>query len=52
MLRASATSDPSDAEIPTKIEILDNKIARGDYELANDIPMEMLESEKTAYGNE
>ena len=35
-----------------RIEILDNDITKGDYDIANEIPIEMLESEKTAYGNE
>ena len=52
MVRSEATADPSDAEIPTKIAIMDNNIAKGDYDLANNIPIEMLESEKTAHGNE
>ena len=35
-----------------KIEIIDNDIAKGDYAIANKIPIEMSKSEKTAYGNE
>ena len=38
-------------EPPTKIAILENEIAKGDYDLANDIPIEMSESEKTEYRN-
>ena len=34
-----------------KSAILDNNISKGDYDLANDIPIEMLESEETEYGN-
>ena len=52
MLRAAATADPSQAELPTKITILDNDIPKGDYDLANKISIEMSESEKTEYGNE
>ena len=52
MLRSAAKSDPSDAELPTKISILDNNIAKGDYDVGNKTPIEMLESEKTTYGNE
>ena len=37
MFRAEATSDPSEAELPTKIPILENEIAQGDYDLANKI---------------
>ena len=39
MLREEATSDPSDAELPTKIAILDNNITKVDFELANEIPI-------------
>ena len=39
-------------EIPIKIAIMDNRIAKGYYDLANKIPIDMSESEKTAYGNE
>ena len=49
MLRAAATAEPSDKEIPTKIAIMDNKINKGDYELSNKIPIEMSKSEKTLY---
>ena len=52
MLREASTDDPSDAELPTKIAILDNEIAKGDYDIANKIPIYMSESEKTTYGNE
>ena len=41
ILRAAATADPSDAELPTRIEILDNEIAKGDYDLSNEIPIDM-----------
>ena len=34
MLRAAATADPSDADLPTNIEILDNDIAKGDFDLS------------------
>ena len=44
MFRASATVDRSDVELPTKIAVLDNKITKGDYDIANEIPREMLES--------
>ena len=52
MIRSEAAAEPSDTELPLKIAILDNYIAKGDYDLANEIPIEMSESEKTAYGNE
>ena len=51
MLREAATADPEDVELPTKIEILYTKIAKGYYELSNEIPIDMSESDKTAYGN-
>ena len=35
-----------------KIAILDNDISKGYYDLSKKIPIEMLESEKTAYVNE
>ena len=44
MFRASATVDRLDVELPTKIAVLDNKITKGDYDIANEIPREMLES--------
>ena len=52
MLRAEATADPSDSEIPMKIAILYNEIAKGYYDIANKITVEMSESDDTSYGNE
>ena len=52
ILREAATTDPEEAELPIKIVILDNVIVKGDYELSNKIPKDMLESEKTAYVND
>ena len=52
MLRSPATADPSHAELPMNIAILDNDTAKRDYEITNDTPIEISESEKTAYGNE
>ena len=51
-IKASATSNPLDENLTTKIAILDNEIAKGDYKLDNKIPIEMSNSEKTAYGND
>ena len=51
-LREAATADPSYTELPKKIEMLYNEISKGDYDLAAKIPIDMSESEKTAYGNE
>ena len=52
MLRVEVTADPSYSDLPTKIAILNNNIAKGYYNLAKYITIEMLESDKTAYGNE
>ena len=51
MIRSAEKSDPSDAKLPTKIAILDNNIAKGYFDIANKIPIEMLESEKNVYEN-
>ena len=52
MIRTTATSDPSDAELPMNLAILDHKITKGDYDLANEIPIDMSKSENTVYGIE
>ena len=52
MLRSASTADPSDVELPTKIAVMNSDISKGDYDIANKIPIEMSDSEKTAYGNE
>ena len=52
MLTEVATYEPSDSDLSTKIEILDNEISKGDHDLSNDIPIERSESENTAYRNE
>ena len=39
MLRALATTDTSDTELPTEISIMNNRITKGDYDLANKIPI-------------
>ena len=49
MLRAAAASDPSEADLPMKIAMLDNKITKECYDLDKDIPIVMLESENTEY---
>ena len=33
------------------IEILDNEIVKGDYDICNKIPIDILDSEKTAFEN-
>ena len=52
MLWEEETPESSDADIPTKIAILENDIVKGDYDLANEIHIYIPESEKTEYGNE
>ena len=52
MIKEADASYPSDPELPTKIAILDNKIAKGNYGLANEIPIEMSDSENMTYGND
>ena len=52
ILRESASADPIYTEILTKIAILDNKITKGDYDLSNEISIDMPESDKTAYVND
>ena len=49
MLRAAATSYPSDADLPMRIAMLDNEITKECYDLDKDTPIEMLESDKTEY---
>ena len=52
MFRSESTSDTTNAELPMKIAMLDNKIVKGNYELANKIPIKISDSEKTTYGND
>ena len=52
VLRAAAIADPWDAELPMNIALLDNDITKGNYEIANEIPIEILDSEKAEYRNE
>ena len=51
MLRAAVISNPSYAELPMNIDIIDNEIAKGDGDIAKDIPIEVWDSEMTAYVN-
>ena len=44
MLMAAAASDPLYAELPMKIAILDNKIVKGNYKLAKNIPIDISNS--------
>ena len=52
MLRAAATADPSDADLPIEIEIMDKYIPKVYYDIAKEIPIDMLETEKNSYGDE
>ena len=51
MFRVAVTADSADAEIKTKIAILDKNIFKGDYDLCKIISIDLSESEKIAYGN-
>ena len=51
MIRAETIDEPADMDLPMKIVILDNEIFKGDYDLAKEIPIEILDSEKTTNGN-
>ena len=52
IIKAEDESYPSDAELPMKIVILDNNIAKANYKLANEIPINMSNSENMDYGND
>ena len=51
ILEAAVTA-AVDPEAPMKLAILNNEIAQADFELNQDVPVEMSESEKTQYSNE
>ena len=42
-LRAEETADSSEAELPKKIAIMENEIAKGYYDISNKIPIEIPE---------
>ena len=44
--------DPTDAELPMKISILENEITKGNYELINKIFVKIPNSEKTAHSHD
>ena len=52
ILRAVDTYDPLYAELTTELAILNNNIAKGDYKLANEIPIGVSNSENMAYRND
>ena len=49
MIRSSETADPSDKDLPMKIAIFDKNIAKGDYNISNEILIEISDSERTTY---
>jgi hypothetical protein len=51
ILEAAATLG-ADPDAPMQLAILDNEIAEGNYEQNNEVPIEMLDSEKTQYSND
>jgi hypothetical protein len=42
----------ADPDAPMQLAILDNEIAEGNYKQNNEVPIEMLDSEKTQYRND
>ena len=42
----------ADPDAPMQLVILDNEIAEGNYKQNNEVPIEMLDSEKTQYSND
>ena len=51
LLEAAATLG-ADPDAPMQLVILDNEIAEGNYKQNNEVPIEMLDSEKTQYSND
>jgi hypothetical protein len=51
ILEAAATLGV-DPDAPMQLAILDNEIAEGDYKQNNEVPIELLDSEKTQYNND
>ena len=50
MLEAAVTAG-TDADAPMRLAILGNEIAEGEFELTQEVPIEMTDSEKTQYNN-
>lgn len=46
-----AVSDGTDPDAGMKLAILQNEIAQADYELSQEVPIELTDSEKTQYNN-
>jgi hypothetical protein len=42
----------TDPDAPMQLAILHNEIAEGNYKLNNEVPITMLDSEKTQYNND
>ena len=42
----------ADPDAPMQLAILDNETAEGDYKQNNEVPIKMLDSEKTQYNND
>jgi hypothetical protein len=51
ILEAAATLGV-DPDAPMQLAILDNEIAEGDYKQNNEVPIKLLDSEKTQYNND
>jgi hypothetical protein len=51
ILEAAATLGV-DPDAPMQLAILDNEIAGGDYKQNNEVPIKLLDSEKTQYNND
>jgi hypothetical protein len=50
ILEAAAALE-ADPDAPMQLAILDNEIAEGNYKQNNEVPIQMLDSEKTQYSN-
>jgi hypothetical protein len=48
----AATALGTDPDAPMQLSILDNEIAEGNYKQNNEVPIEMLDSEKTQCSND
>jgi hypothetical protein len=48
----AATALGTDPDAPMQLAILDNEIAEGNYKQNNEVPIEMLNSEKMQYSND
>ena len=48
---AQAVADGTDAEAPMKLAVLQNEIAQAEYDMNQEVPIELTDSEKTQYSN-